>query len=252
MRDTFFAYYRPSDRELSELWANCTFVLDANVLLNLYRYPQAAREDLLRILERISDRLWVPHQAALEYQENRLAVIAKQLARYGQVKRILQNVSGTLNEELNHLQLSKRHTLIDPDSLLQPVEQAIDGSVKKLNTLECKQPDVFDDDDVRNRLDRLLAGRIGPPPESQEELNGYYVEGEARYAKSRPPGYLDEKEKRDEESYWHRGMTFRREYGDLILWKQIVKQAQAQDEEDALNIILAHTAQRHIPFLGLS
>jgi len=51
-----------------ELWDKATFVLDANVLLNLYRFPKGAAHDLLDVLERLSDRLWLPHQATVEYQ----------------------------------------------------------------------------------------------------------------------------------------------------------------------------------------
>jgi len=36
------------------------FALDANVLLNLYRYPVAAREDLLAVLKTLSSRLLIP------------------------------------------------------------------------------------------------------------------------------------------------------------------------------------------------
>ena len=90
MRKTFSGYYRPSQAEFHELWGKkCVFILDASVLLNLYRYPEKAREDLARILEHIKSQLWVPHQAALEYQENRLKVIAEQKSRYRKVRNCL-------------------------------------------------------------------------------------------------------------------------------------------------------------------
>ena len=38
MRDLFPSYYRPTDEEFKELWEKCTFIFDANVLLNLYLY----------------------------------------------------------------------------------------------------------------------------------------------------------------------------------------------------------------------
>ena len=78
MRTTFPAYYRPSEELLRELWQKATIALDANVLLNLYRYPIQARNDLLSVLRRVSGRLFVPYQAALEYQRQRLHVIALQ------------------------------------------------------------------------------------------------------------------------------------------------------------------------------
>jgi hypothetical protein len=72
MRETFPGYYTPSDAEFKRLWTKSLFVLDANVLLNLYRYSSETRKKLIEILQRLDTRLWVPHQAALEYQRNRL------------------------------------------------------------------------------------------------------------------------------------------------------------------------------------
>ena len=44
MRKTFPGYYRPTEAEFRRLWDKCIFVLDANVLLNLYRYSEETRK----------------------------------------------------------------------------------------------------------------------------------------------------------------------------------------------------------------
>ncbi len=111
MRSAFPSYYRLSDAELSRLWQDCLFVLDANVLLNLYRYSKEASEDLIQVLRRISERLWIPHQVALEYQRNRLGVIAEQVKTYDKVSKVLGKVKDNLRAELDQLQLEKRHSL---------------------------------------------------------------------------------------------------------------------------------------------
>jgi len=82
MKKIFPGFYPPSDEDLKELWSKSLFVLDANVLLNLYRYPEKARADLLTVIRKIKDRVWVPYQAALEYQVNRLTVIAEQKEKF--------------------------------------------------------------------------------------------------------------------------------------------------------------------------
>jgi hypothetical protein len=71
MRTTFLGYYRFTEEEFSTLWEDCLFIFDANVILNLYRYSAGTSEALLNILRGISDRMWLPHQIALEYQDNR-------------------------------------------------------------------------------------------------------------------------------------------------------------------------------------
>ena len=106
MRDIFPGYYHPTDEQFAELWQQCIFVLDANVLLNFYRYSPKTGEDLLDILRRVADRLWLPHQVALEYQENRLDEIAQQEDIYNRVTGILDKAQEELNALLRRGHLS--------------------------------------------------------------------------------------------------------------------------------------------------
>jgi hypothetical protein len=76
VRSEFPGYYRPIAEEFDKMWRTGTFVVDANVLLNVYRFSERARDDLLKVLHRVADRLWIPHQVALEYQAHRVNVIA--------------------------------------------------------------------------------------------------------------------------------------------------------------------------------
>ncbi len=88
MRKLFPGYYRPTDEEFDELWRQALFAFDANMMLNLYRYSETTRDQFLRILgsAEIRDRIWLPHQAALEYQRNRFTVIDTQRAAYRQIR----------------------------------------------------------------------------------------------------------------------------------------------------------------------
>jgi PIN like domain len=225
MRHEFQGYYRPTEGELEVLWRHCMFVLDANVLLNLYRYPQQARADFLSLLRQIQNRIWVPHQAALEYQENRLKVIAEQVKRYSEVRKVLGDARNRLRSDLDNLQLSKRHSSIDPERLLSKVGEIFDEFERELADLEKGQPDVYDKDQVRDELDCLLAGRIGGPPRDQAYLDQIYKEGKTRYAPKRPPGYEDLNEKGEDEIYTKGDLAFRRLYGDLILWSELIEAA---------------------------
>lgn len=68
------------------------FVPDANILLGCYRIGPDAREQLLGTLERHRDRLWTPHQSALEFVRNRRRVLPDQKKRHGDAKKLM-NVS---------------------------------------------------------------------------------------------------------------------------------------------------------------
>ena len=123
MKELFPGYDRPSDDEIKSLWKISTVVLDTNVLLNFYRYSEKVKTDFQKVLEKVSDRLWVPYHAALEYQRNRLLVIADQNKRFTEVRAIVKEARSNLSK-LEGLQLKKRHSSIDPEPFLLKVNDA--------------------------------------------------------------------------------------------------------------------------------
>jgi len=212
MRKTFPGYYRPTEDEFSELWDNCLFVLDANVLLNLYRYSRETREELIGILEEISDRLWVPHQAALEYHRNRLEVIEQQAAAYDKIQKLLNDAQKKLWNELRSSARPGRHPFIEVDHLLEKIAIVFTGIKEELKELKQEHPDLLDEDPIRDAIATLLEGKIGSPHPS-ERMNEIYKEGKTRYENKIPPGYSDA----------DKGGT--RQYGDLVLWFQVINKA---------------------------
>jgi hypothetical protein len=228
MRNTFPAYYQPDEAWFKALWADSTIVLDANVLLNLYRYPAAARDDLLALLKQFSDRLVIPYQAAIEYQRGRLGVIASQRSRFGDVRKILIDTESKLEADLEKLQLRKRHSSIAPDQLLAEIHQTMEKFRSELEVHEKKQADVLDDDVIRATLDELLKGKISPPPD-QVEIDRICEEGNRRYKDLIPPGFEDEdKENQSEPVFISNGLRIERKFGDLLLWKQIISIASSR------------------------
>src|SRR5437016_440727 len=100
MKNLFPGYFRPTEEEFEQLWQDCTFIPDANVLLNLYRYSPETREGLLSIFSAVSDRLWLPHQVAFEFLSNRLGVIDAQTKAYKKAIEALQELPGKLDKPL--------------------------------------------------------------------------------------------------------------------------------------------------------
>ena len=208
MKKTFPGYYRPTEDEFSELWKNCLFVLDANVLLNLYRYSPETSEELIGILNEISGRLWIPHQAALEYQKNRLVVIEQQAAAYDKIQEELRKTQGEID---NQLRSFARHPFIEVDRLLERIKNIFIEIGKDLNKLKQEHPDLLEEDHIRDAITALFEGKVGPPY-SSERMDEIYKEGKTRYEHEIPPGYLDKKEGT-------------RQYGDLVLWFQVIDKA---------------------------
>ena len=56
--------------DFETMWKEAVFVFDANVLLNVYRFSTSASRDLLKIMNRLNDRIWIPYQFAAEYHRN--------------------------------------------------------------------------------------------------------------------------------------------------------------------------------------
>src|SRR4028118_1076185 len=100
MKDLFPGYYCLSKDEFDELWENCVFILDTNSILNLYRYNEETRTDFIDVLRKIENRLWIPHQVALEFQENRTSVINEQENKLETIKKLLTQAESDIKGKL--------------------------------------------------------------------------------------------------------------------------------------------------------
>ena len=226
MRDLFPGFYRPSEEEFHRVWQEGIFVLDTNVLLNLYRYPEEARNEFLNLMRNISNRLWIPNQVGLEFQRNRLSVIAEQLQKYGEVRKIIGEAESSLLGKLGQLQLKKRHSYIQHEDFVAKASSLFKEFLGELDQLEQKQPDLFSEDTIRREIDSLLNGNVGEPL-TEQELDDLYKVGPARYGVHEPPGYSDSSKGKNSvaDAYVYRGLTFKKEFGDLILWNELIKEA---------------------------
>jgi hypothetical protein len=236
MQSSFSGYYRPSKDVLAKIWSKCIFVLDTNVLIGLYRYPKEAHDELIKTFSQISSRIWIPHQVALEYQENRLSAISEQLRKYDDVLKIINDTQLSLESKINELQLKRRHSVINPEGFLNKISNVIREFQTELETLKKEQPDISDDDLVRLDIDNLLKNKIGSSL-TKDELIKLCDEGKVRYEQRRPPGYLDNgKSKQDEQFHFWGDLAIKREYGDLIIWYQLIKEATSKKVEHVIFI----------------
>lgn len=205
MKNKFPGYSRKTEEEINEIWENGIICFDANVLLNLYRYSNETRETLLNLIGKFKDKIWLPHQSALEYNRNRYEVIADQEKAYkeftekiSQIQKDLQSTSKPpfLSEEV-HKSLNE---------VFEKVSSEVDESILKYS-------DFLKNDPIYDTISILFEKRITDCYDSKR-LDEIYKEGEDRYSKKIPPGYEDAKNKEGN-----------RKYGDLIIWKQIMDKA---------------------------
>jgi hypothetical protein len=242
MKLSFCGYYPPTPDAYERLWKEATIVLDTNVLLNLYRLPTSARDEFLTVLDLLKERLWVPHQVALEFQRNRLTVIAAERKSTEDALSSAQEIVGELRKKVDALQIEKRGLGIETQPILDDLQRANEKLVSAIGATHSAQLEIASSDSVRDRLDALLSGRVGPGPSNQAELDELTKDGEDRFRDRIPPGFADADKGKNpnEATFIHDHLKYQRKFGDLLLWKQMLEHAKAS----SLKCVLLVTADR--------
>ncbi len=214
MRKLFPGYFRPTEEEFMTWWQQGVFAFDANVLLNIYRYTPKTRETLLEILNQLQERLWLPHQAAYEYHQNRLEVITHQLHAYAEIEKKLDESLKKLETELRGFQ---RHPFVDVDQVLETLKRAMKRAKSHLQHARANHPDLLVSDDLREELVELFEDKVGEPFPTAE-LERIYKQSEQRFKQDIPPGFED------------LGKKGSKKYGDVVLWFQLIEFAKAKQK----------------------
>lgn len=207
MKNTIKEFIEPTNKEKQELWQKAVFVFDTNVLLNLYRYSAKTRKSLLAAFENFKDRVWIPYQVAYEYMRKRCEVIYETVQRYEQSKKEMENFT---NKAVETLRLTSSDEEVS--ELKRYLFKWLDSN-KDRNLLVVNA----DEDEILDKILTIFDGRVGSQIDDKE-LNAIKEEGEERYKQSIPPGFKDDKKKKNSEDD-------NNAYGDLIIWKQIIKYA---------------------------
>lgn len=220
MKKVFSEYYDPPELTYKEIWDKALFVFDTNLLLNLYRYTTDTRDIILDVMNKVSDRIWIPYQVGLEYFNNRIKVINEVSNGYDAIKKFIINYKNGfekyLNDNYNH------HPYINRDMLKERYSNIIKPINDLLDEWKRKDPKYQDDDVIWKKLTDLFDGKVGEDF-SSENLYKLYKEGEIRYAHQVPPGYMDLPQKKDQGE--------RALYGDLIVWKQTIEKAKESNRD---------------------
>ncbi|MDR8052509.1 PIN domain-containing protein [Burkholderia cenocepacia] len=210
MKDVFPGHYRPDQEEIDQMWAEGTFVFDANALLNLYRYTDDTRETFIQTLEALRDRVWIPYQVGLEFFQNRAQVMSAAVLGYAKLREELGRARSDLGKVLNGF---RRHPGIDVDDIVTILDDTFAKLNAGLEAKEDKHPDwISGRDPVLERLTSIFSSKVGDRPEPAQ-YKKLIDEAKNRFDNSKPPGLRD-KEKGGVQ-----------QYGDAILWLEILQRA---------------------------
>ena len=217
MKKQFAEYYELPEERIKEIWEDSLIVFDTNVLLNLYRYNEDARTEFINVIKFYKERLWIPYQVGLEFHRRREEIMRKNAKAYNvlaeKISKELVGVVSSLESEYI------RHPYISIKDIKKRVEKCAESITKTLEKQALAHPDYSNGDEILQSITELFDGRVGSDFE-EKDLEALYKEGEKRYANKIPPGYCDEKNKKDKGK--------RSLYGDLVVWKQTIHHCKEQ------------------------
>lgn len=204
MKNAIREYIELSDDEKKALWDTAIFVFDTNVFLNLYRYSNRLRTQLLEAFDSMHTRVWMPYQVAYEFAKDRCKVILEANKRFDNCQKDIDEFVSGWTRKIN---LDKEDN--DINSLRTFLEKWVNNKKMSFTTF-----DIHDDSVFLNLLE-LFNGKTGTPYSSKDKEK-IEKEGEERYSKKIPPGYKDAKKEDNK-------------FGDLLVWKEILQYAKSNN-----------------------
>ncbi|MFJ6769526.1 PIN-like domain-containing protein [Kitasatospora sp. NPDC091257] len=210
-------------------------VLDTNVLLSLYEYNPAVRNQVLSVLAQISKRLWLPYQVGQEFVRGRRRVILERTRELGDaaavIDRHLQQAHRSVLAASAHVKvLLKKYANDDAaqsgldETINQTTVKALLGEwqvllkdhAKKLKHGHDLLPAAVESDDpVLPEVAALFEDRLALPTEYAVVQRRLEEALSFRFPNEIPPGFADDGKK---------GKPLDR-VGDYLIWAEILDKA---------------------------
>jgi hypothetical protein len=210
MKNKFPGYYYPDKALFDKLFSEALIVFDTNILLDIYRVSPDTSKELMKVIKKLNDRLWIPYQVGLEYHKDLFLVVSGQIKKYREAIKEISSIKTSFAEKRNHPFL--------PEELYTKTCELFD----ELTTFFEKQCEILSsfimEKSIKDDLCEQLNGKIGEGF-NQEELEKIYLEGDQRYKLLIPPGFKDCDKP-----------TVAEKFGDLIIWKEIINKAKANQK----------------------
>ena len=219
MKNQFAEYYELTEECINKIWNDSLIVFDTNVLLNLYRYNDDVRDEFIKVIKFYKERLWIPYQVGLEFHRRRKDIMHKNAkAYYVLAEKLSKELVGVVSSLEGDY---ARHPYISMKDIKKKVERCAESIAKSLEKQGKEHPNYSRDDEILQSITELFDGRVGNDF-VEKDLEALYKEGEKRYSNKIPPGYCDEKNKKEKGK--------RSLYGDLIIWKQTINHCKGQSK----------------------
>lgn len=217
----FFEYRDSDTRPPLDPVRSTLYVIDANVLLNLFKFTRSATAEILSAMKQMSSVLFVPHQVMNEFWSNVATV------RRGDHHREAAGKMSSAHDEMERVigtWLERTGLVSERDQVVQRSRNARDDLSRAVSRVieifEEVEADASDGQrTILPSLEKTLHGRVGDAP-TPEQRRQWIAEFSTRVAARIPPGFRDAESKNGESAA-----------GDYLIWRQILDRASAVSKE---------------------
>lgn len=218
LKEQFLWAIPKTEDEINEIWKDAILTVDTNVLLDLYRVHKETRDSIIHNLSKFKGRLWLSHQVAKEFFNNRNEVITQAHVELDKSKSIVMN---DIPREINNLinDKTKDYRGISK-KFINSLKEELDKCYKSISepySNDMKVEFFIENDEILNSILDLFNDCVGNPFD-EAELVELRKEGERRLENHIPPGFKDDKKTGDDR------------FGDFFVWEQILRYSKIQNK----------------------
>lgn len=106
--------------------SNHLIVLDTNVLLELYRQPANISLDIIEVLKKILDQIYIPRRVYTEFSKNRQKICGDEKKKYENVTKELSEMTRKLQENITkRIAEYRKHNYTDVTKLQKDLLEKI-------------------------------------------------------------------------------------------------------------------------------
>ena len=214
----FVGYKIASMDEIDAALREAVVAVDANVLLNLYRYRPQTSQDLIKTLKSLGDRLVVPHQALREFWRRRQRSQDSPGGATKAVSDALDKSGRSICDALNAWARAVGADDREVSSLVDRVDDFLSGLKGEVQVSQDASRQRGGDP-ISEQLEDD-ARRTGHPTSDYRGLGHLYCRGQPPIKDKQPPGYMDA----DKQG----GDLPEGGAGDYLLWYEATRYAQKQ------------------------
>ncbi|WBP88095.1 PIN domain-containing protein [Kitasatospora cathayae] len=217
--DGFEGYRTPTQDDYRSILNDGMVSIDANLLLDLYRYNEKTRGDLLSVMAALGSRLWVSHQVLEEFWRNRESALSDPKRTRDTLVDELQVSAETATKAIrtwaNRVSLPQERRL----ELIAEIDGAFERVKGQINAQTDSAITDFsrdtNHDAILTQLSQILAGCAGNPLSGHDYAIAL-EEAARRVQAKEPPGYRDRKKGENAA-------------GDYLVWEQLLREAELRN-----------------------